>query len=80
MTIKERKTMKYVITQPIQTEVSYEVEAPEGISMEELHEIVAYKNLELEHLGFMRCEVKAMYQWFMDNAVVQNKDGDYIYE
>ena len=68
--------MLYTISQPITTFVSYEVDAPEGLTKDQLMEFLADKNLNLQHDGFMKDEVKAMYAEFMNTAIVEADGRD----
>lgn len=70
--------MLYTISQPITTYVSYEVDAPEGLSKKELMEHLADTPLKLQPDGFMKDEVKCMYAEFMETACVE-VDGEDIY-
>lgn len=80
MTTKEQEMTTYTIFSPITTYVSYEIEAPEGISKKELMDYVAKAKLNLEHEGFTRCEVKDMFSNFMDDTTIEDENGDYLYE
>ncbi len=70
--------MIYSISQPITTNVTYEVEAPDNLSQEQLWEFMAYIPLNVEFDGFDRDDIKGMYSEFMDTAIVE-VDGEEIY-
>ena len=71
--------MKYSISQPITTYVSYEVEAPDNLTQEQLWEFLADVRLNLKADGFMKDEVKAMYAEFMETVIVE-VEGTNIYD
>ena len=70
--------MIYEIQQGITTTITYQVEAAEGISKNELCEIIRSSELEIQHDGFSRSDFCDALSDF-DNAFVYSKNGEEVF-
>ena len=63
--------MIYCIKQPIQTTIQYQVEAPKGLSKEELRDFIRSADPTIQHFGFTDSEkCNSLSYLFMDHAHV----------
>lgn len=72
--------MQYQINSTILTNVKFAIEAPEGLSKEELMEIIENTDLQLEYEENTRDEVKAMiYEVEIGNGCIYDEEDNELF-
>ena len=70
--------MIYEVQQAITTTITYQVEAAEGVSRDELCEFIRSSEIEIQHDGFSRSDFCDALSNF-DDAFIYDTEGEDIY-